>query len=202
MTVNKLPEHLENPIDAVILCHTEILLPLFRATGHTPNMITLYSFLCGVLSIWALWSGNVVAFVVAYGAGYVLDCVDGQFARAYDMVSTTGDVLDHLTDVVVLVGVLLVAARRYRRTPGAGFVGVGLGVLLVLMLLHFGNQQLHYRQGQKRESLDVLGTISRAIPVPITVTRWFGCGTFHLALVLSILALEHKHRKAKTAGVA
>jgi phosphatidylglycerophosphate synthase len=59
-------------------------------SGHTPNDITTYSFLCGLLSLGLLWHGHVWGFVVLYVLSYVFDCMDGQLARAYNMVTRFG----------------------------------------------------------------------------------------------------------------
>ena len=49
--MNKLSSNQENPLDLAIYRVTSSLLPFFHDTGHTPNIITTYSFLCGLMSL-------------------------------------------------------------------------------------------------------------------------------------------------------
>jgi hypothetical protein len=41
----KIPEHLDDPIDNILYRFCDGLSPSFKATGHTPNLITTYSLL-------------------------------------------------------------------------------------------------------------------------------------------------------------
>jgi len=55
--------HNEGPVDIIFLTITEWITPFFHATGHTPNMITTYSLICGLAAVYCLWKGYLVAFV-------------------------------------------------------------------------------------------------------------------------------------------
>lgn len=74
---------------------TERWLPCFRALGHTPNVITTYSFAFSLLSVVSLWHGHTALFAACFALAYVFDCADGQYARAYRMTSVNGDLYDH-----------------------------------------------------------------------------------------------------------
>lgn len=83
-----------------------LLVPLLARLSLTPNQVTLLSGIVGVLAGAALaWgadrpgarlAGGVLLFVAV-----VLDCCDGQLARARGIFSTTGAVLDGIADYVV-----------------------------------------------------------------------------------------------------
>jgi hypothetical protein len=77
-TMNKLPAHMENPIDLVLLRATATTLPLFHSTGHTPNMLTTYSFMLGLAAVAALWWECVGLFTITFALSYLFDCMDGQ----------------------------------------------------------------------------------------------------------------------------
>lgn len=79
-------------------------LPTFREWNHTPNMLTTYSFATGVLAVGALMANHVAVFALLFLVSYVFDCMDGQMARRYHMTSRFGDLYDHVTDIVVVVG--------------------------------------------------------------------------------------------------
>ena len=82
-------------------------------TGHVPNTVTTYSFLCSLLSSFLLLKGHITGFIVFRWMGYFFDCADGQLARnrmvptavpfdhKYNMVSVTGDYYDHFTGVML-----------------------------------------------------------------------------------------------------
>jgi phosphatidylglycerophosphate synthase len=83
-----------------------LLVPLLLRSPVTPNQVTILSGAVGVISGAALaWGahrpaarllGGVLLFVAV-----VLDCCDGQLARARGTFSTTGAVLDGLSDYAV-----------------------------------------------------------------------------------------------------
>lgn len=194
--MNKLPPHLENPIDNIILQCTEQLLPCLHATGHTPNIITTYSVTSGVLAVWALHQGHIATFLFAMTASYVFDCLDGQLARAYGMTSHVGDVYDHATDTVVLLAVLVVMVKRYRHLPAFGAVAACVGLLLLLSGCHIGNQEAYYRPpggGDDSKTLSVISCLAGILP--IEGSRWFGSGTFWLSLLVCIVILERQLRR-------
>lgn len=105
---------------------------LLLRTPITPNQVTLLSGIAGVLAGGALaWGaahpvGRLLGGVLLFAA-VVLDCCDGQLARARGAYSTTGAVLDGLTDY--LVGVAFCAAATYvlvRHNASGGYWLLGL----------------------------------------------------------------------------
>ena len=106
---NKLPMEMENPVDIQLTHLSEKTIGWMYETGHVPNTITTYSFLCSLLSSFLLLRGYIMGFLVFRWLGYFFDCADGQLARIrtsswimtvahrYNMVSTTGDYYDHFT---------------------------------------------------------------------------------------------------------
>ena len=101
--VKKLPDALTNPLDRIICAQTARALPAMHAWGQTPNMITTYSFVTGLLAVVALAMNHLALFATLYFVSYLFDCMDGQLARKYNMCSEWGDRYDHRTDVVVFL---------------------------------------------------------------------------------------------------
>lgn len=98
-------EYVHRPIAARVVA---LLVP----TPITPNQVTIVSGLFGVASGfvmglgghdtgWLPWSGALLFVSV------ILDCCDGQLARARKVSSTTGAIVDGLTDYVVGVSVAI-----------------------------------------------------------------------------------------------
>ena len=191
--MNKLHTQYEGPIDIPLLHLSAGLLPLAYRTGHTPNILTTYSFISGVLAVLALWHRRAATFACLWTAGYFFDCMDGQFARKYNMVTRLGDLYDHATDLLVNGALLVVCWVRYRDTILASRWLRGLGVIWVVMaillVVHIGCQQrsiVHSRQrGQPPETLDGLVCMCPAeTEAPLRWTRFFSAATFNLMTVV------------------
>lgn len=209
---NKLGEGEENPIDVWVLALTRRFLPLFHATGHTPNILTAYSFALGLLSLRFLERGSMGLFVVAYLLSYFFDCIDGQFARTYDMVTRFGDFFDHFTDLLLDVGLLVVVFFRYREIlPQHTGLIVLKFVLLLLAGTHLSKvlglspRSSHGCQQKKKastqdattESIDIFVQMCPAGDQWIGWTRYFGAGTHVLFNVLAVLILENALTKRR-----
>ena len=99
--MKKIPDNIDNPIDNILIKGADAVCPFLYRTGHTPNLITTYSLFTGVLSAYFLTKGCSYLFMIFYALSYFLDCVDGHFARKYDMTTDFGDAYDHFKDFFV-----------------------------------------------------------------------------------------------------
>jgi phosphatidylglycerophosphate synthase len=82
------------------------LLPFLLKTPITPNQVTLLSGITGVLAGVAIGLGAArphwrLASAVLLLVSVILDCCDGQLARARGISSTTGAILDGVADYIV-----------------------------------------------------------------------------------------------------
>lgn len=193
----KIPSHQENPVDDALIRLAELTAPAFKATGHTPNMLTAYSMALGLAAVWALaadWAPWT--FAALWMASYFFDCADGFYARAYGMVSAGGDLFDHIKDVVVYVLLVAVAAWKFVGVvPWPTLVGVGAAVaaFLALSTVHLGCQEALFSgtvdgDGNK----GVLAGLKGVCANPsrwIRWTRWVGVGTLNVVTVLAVVYL-------------
>jgi phosphatidylglycerophosphate synthase len=190
---NKLSDEHENPVDILFLRLGDCIRPALRSTGHTPNVITTYSFVCGLASVYALYRGRVPAFAVLFLLSYFFDCVDGQYARAYGMTTEWGDWYDHATDVVVLALLAVVVTVRYRAALTPAY-GVAAAAVVALMLVNFGCQQRAYAGQRPPETLDAVRGLCPSDGM-LPWTRFFGSGT---AVVAFVLFIVHLHARVST----
>lgn len=135
--------------------------PLFARAGFTPSGVT---WLSGALSLCmplAALEGGARAHWLVFGAGFacqILDCVDGNLARATGRSSAYGQMLDlvigQLYWILVFVSVGLLAEQRGGGLfgPWALEVATALPLLVLLNRLsrdhaerHFGRAQPHAR---------------------------------------------------------
>ena len=184
--MRKVPAAYENPIDDVLLHVAEALCPMFRATGHTPNMITLYSCITGAYALFALYKRDIGHFTAAWAASYFLDCLDGHFARKYSMVTVFGDYFDHISDAVQ-AGIAMILVISYK--PPMELV-VLLMVTMYLSLVHFGCQEKMYKSSPHYDGVPASTlTAYEAMcenPTDIAWTRMFGAGTLNFLFILVV----------------
>ena len=184
--MRKIPAEFENPIDNIILIAAEYVCPFFRATGHTPNIITLYSCLCGTFALKALHKRNFPDFLLFWGLSYFFDCLDGHFARKYRMVTVFGDYFDHVSDAVQ-AGIAAIIVTSYR--PPLMYV-ILLLASLFLSMKHFGCQQRVYKasdhyDGVSATTLDAYEDLCQR-PEDIRWTRMFGPGTLNVVFFVVV----------------
>ena len=135
--------------------------------------------------------GNIEWFGFLWALQYFWDCVDGHFARKYKMVTQFGDMYDHITDIVGTLGLAFIVYTKYH--PGA-WTYILIGVLAILMGIHTGCQQKVYNQqpqDQDQESMDSFRNMCQDTSW-IRWTRFFGFGTFQVAVVATVFYLHHK----------
>ena len=158
--MSKLPRELENPIDRFFLNISDKLLPIFRRNGFTPNGLTTLSMITGVLAVNNIYNGNYICAISMIWVSYLFDCMDGMFARKYNMVSKFGDYYDHIKDIVVAIMLLIVLMSKYSLHGK-----INLFILAILIsgvtMIYVCNYERYYRLltgKMETASLDFLST--------------------------------------------
>jgi hypothetical protein len=193
MSVNgrKIDPCYENPIDNAIINICEWCCPWFKKFNFTPNGITTIGNIFGVIGLFALNYEYPYIFIISVTLSYFFDCLDGHYARKYDMCSWFGDMYDHISDILFLItyGYLHYTkfyAFLYDSTTMGGVVFLLFTVFLLLAMgKHIGCQELwhekllnlsgHAEHPHKSSSLNFLKNIARE--EDIHWTRYFGIGT-------------------------
>lgn len=88
------------------------LLKYFRYFNFTPNQITYLSALSGLLSLGFFIHSKLFVTTIFYFLSYLFDCVDGRYARKYNMTSNYGMMIDQVTDVIVNIPILFLLLIR------------------------------------------------------------------------------------------
>ena len=92
--------------------------------------------------------------------------------------SKLGDYLDHYSDLLAII------IYTYFMYPLSYTEIIIILLFGIMMSIHLGKQQQLYRKNKKdNELLDVL-IINSLDFIPISITRYFGCGTCILFLVV------------------
>ena len=63
MSSSKIKQDKENPIDVILLKLSDQLNNIFYCTNHSPNMLTTYSFICGLISCYFLHDERASLFL-------------------------------------------------------------------------------------------------------------------------------------------
>ena len=192
--MRKIPSDLENPIDNVLYDLTDWMCPFFYKTGHTPNMITTYSLMTGLLSCYFLWKGRVLLFGIFYAISFFFDCMDGHFARKYQMTSKFGDMYDHIKDVVVYLILIIVIYMKCSKNISIPMILLLL-IFTCLLGMHMGCQQKYCTKDEENPDDSKFLNITRSLcpnKDSIKWTRFFGAGTYNLVLILIISYICYK----------
>lgn len=194
--MKKIPSEMDNPIDNCLNSISEALCPYFYQTGHTPNMITTYSLIFGLLAVFFLYRHNTVGFVICYILSYFFDCMDGHYARKYNMTTRTGDLYDHIKDIVVFIMIVVVVYTTYRKVITFPYLLV-LGIFAFLCITHLGCQQKQKlqevidSQTADTELLDNCKVLCVDKDM-IYYTRWAGMGTMNLVIIILFILLDQR----------
>ena len=141
-------------IDKAILRYfCEPVAPLFRATGHTANSISVYGLFFTIGSLYYLAQDHMIRFTIYFWIAYLFDCLDGYYARKYNMVTELGDLFEHVRDLISLVLTALICCLQYVVTQRIMF----LTVLANLATgLHVACTQKNHVDRDYVETLDLL----------------------------------------------
>ena len=184
---NKLPKHLENPIDNWILDIFYKLDPLFVKCNMTPNKLTTISAYFGLLAVYCLYNKIKYLPGIFYFISYMFDCADGQYARRHNMVSKFGDYYDHIKDTSIGFMIFYVLYKRNK-------IYLSIFIFaLSLSSIHIGCQEHYYREtNPDKEHSDTIGWCRYLCPFENKViddtrlentmkyTRYLGLGTTNL----------------------
>lgn len=194
--MKKIPSEMDNPIDNILIEICEFLCPYFYKTGHNPNMITTYSLIFGLLAVYCIYKHYAAGFVICYILSYFFDCLDGHYARKYNMTTRAGDLYDHIKDTVVFVLIIVAIYIIYGKAITFPYLLV-VGAVLFLCAAHLGCQQKQKLQevvdSQKAETelLDNCKVLCNNKDM-IYYTRWVGMGTMNLVLIILFILLDRQ----------
>lgn len=124
---------------------------------------------------------------------YFFDCFDGHFARSYNMVTKFGDYYDHISDASKVILLVYFICTMY--TSKVCYVLPILIIFFILTLIHLSCQEFYYNRPNASNTLSLLRFFCIANKKNVNnilgITRFFGCGTFYIAIILSVIYLKN-----------
>ena len=137
--MSKLSNNLNNPWDNVMMSLCGKFCPLFKYFDFSPNMLTTISLVTGIASIYCFTSKKYNLSSLLFIISYFFDCIDGYYARKYNMVSKFGDYYDHIKDVIVTSLIIFVIVKKYWiLNSWHKFLPFSLIAFLPFILIHVG----------------------------------------------------------------
>ena len=189
--MSKIPKENENPIDNVLTYINNYTTPIAYNLGISPNMITTLSNIACIITILLLLKANYYWAALFFMLSYYFDCMDGFMARKYNMITVFGDYYDHISDLVKMIAVLY---TLYYINPNKFFKIIPVIILLfILMGMHMGCQELYYDSDEStsinitKQLCPISSNHKNEISETMKITRFFGCGTFNISVVLAII---------------
>jgi phosphatidylglycerophosphate synthase len=195
MSGRKLHPDFEHPLDNIFIDISDKISPLFRTLKMTPNMITFISLIFGILAIYSLYKDHPIAFAIFYLISHWADCADGFFARKYKMTSKFGDYFDHIKDVIVFVGILIVFIIKFKQClTWYEWLLIGLIVSIAAfgMARQLGCQEIFYnkkKNSAESGSLSFNTKLCKGVDPEkeMRSRKWLGCGAFILVIILIVI---------------
>ena len=193
--MRKIDPKYENPFDNLFYIGVENIEGYFKSLNFTPNMITTIGNIFGLVGIYMFFQKKFILAGIFYLIRYFFDCVDGYYARKYNMVTKFGDLYDHISDVFIFVLNLVILRIYY---PKFFTLYDFMIMLLFTYLLFLFIYYQEYKYGNPNES-SFLDTIKNFILPQLKIrsnkdfeknihwVKYFGCGTFSLIIAFFIM---------------
>lgn len=185
--MSKLPDNLEDIFDVSLSKIATNVSKYFHKTNHTPNIITTYSLIFGVSSLYFLHVSNLGLFISCWWIAYFFDTLDGLFARKYKMVSKFGDYYDHIKDIIVFIMLMIYLYGNYKITNETIIIFI---ISISLVNFHLGCQEC-YVNNNESHTLSYLKILCPDVSY-IQYSCYFGAGTFNILLPLYICFFMEK----------
>jgi len=127
-----------------------------------------------------------------------MDCIDGYYARKYNMATKLGDLYDHGKDTMIFIlYICILYSSNKRKLSRRGWIIAGsvLGMFMLSFGVYFACQERYY---DKLHDIPSLSWLTKFIKCKKTAKRclnifkYMGLGTFIVVLLVFTLWIEKK----------
>ena len=192
MDGRKIIREYTNDIDNVLIDFANYISPFFRRYSFfTPNVFTTISLVVSLVGLYCIYKQNYKIGAILIFIGYFFDCMDGNYARKYDMVTSFGDWYDHIADLskFILLIIIILKSKLNKKTKHIFIIFFAINALLAC--IHFGCQEQFY------EKEGVLIYLTKLCPrkEDIKWIRYFGSGNSMTMVSLFVFFLKEINAK-------
>lgn len=182
--MRKIPKEVDNPVDNFIDNYfIENIHELVNRLGITPNQISIIGLFFGLLSVYYFYLDKYTISATLWLISYYFDCLDGYIARTYNQVTKLGDFIDHSSDILksLLMVIIMYRKDKYKLLK----IILILSIPFMLMIAHLGCQQ-RLKTTTEEETLDAFSYFCPNTSY-VKYYRYFGTGTVILIFSICIL---------------
>lgn len=190
--MRKIDPRYENFFDDILIDISEKVAPAFKKLNFTPNDITSLSNISMCITLLLLLQLKYYWASLFLIISHFFDCLDGCFARTYNQVTELGDKYDHFSDTIKHIS-LLSLLYILNPTKFMNIIPIVI-VFFILAMMHLGYQELLYDKDESH-TLSYLKLLcitnnskdKETIKKELLKSKYFGCGTFELILVIVLI---------------
>jgi|TARA_B110000003_G_scaffold262580_1_gene285349 phosphatidylglycerophosphate synthase len=187
--MRKLPEDLEGPVDNIVYKLVEYITPTLHKLGFTPNILTSFGNISTIIFAYLMFNNKFKLAAIFFLFAYIFDCLDGYMARSFNMVTKYGDWYDHISDLLRIIIYFYVLIKINKRMGIMALIL--LSIFIFLSSVYLCHQEIYYNKPNDSNSLNMLNTLNFGankynIVHYLNKTKYFGCGTTYLLMVLIV----------------
>lgn len=145
MSVYKIDHIYQEPIDIILYQWSDYLVPILKDYKITPNMITSFGLLLGIISAILFYHDHYIKSVIIFGISVFLDSCDGHMARKYNMGTEFGKYFDVVSD---FIRVGLIYLIMFIKNPDKFYnIFIISAIFLIITQSHLSCQQIESTEG-------------------------------------------------------
>jgi len=169
--------------------------PVLYFWGVTPNMVTIFRFCLILIAVFLIETGRNQVAAILISISYFLDCVDGHYARKYQMVTIMGDYLDHLADIIGYTILTYILINRLWTYPIILLVQFFLTITTTLQTACEEKYVHSWSKQQSSHSLNLIQNfcnpkynflLSENLETNLLFLKYFGPGTLFLFISMIV----------------
>ena len=127
-----------------------------------------------------MWKKHCTLAGVSYFISYFFDCQDGNYARTYKMYSDFGSLYDHISDAVIIIGLIAIyILKDYSNSFRYGLL-VGGAIIGYFCWKYYLKQEEYYEAKNENKEKDVNMESMRYL-------KFFGPGS--AALIITVIIM-------------
>jgi phosphatidylglycerophosphate synthase len=189
---NKLPIYYDDVVDVQLKRWIDVINPLFKRVGFTPNGITTLSLVFGLGMCYLYYKRFYFISAICCLLSYFFDVMDGYFARLYNMGSLFGSYYDVISDWTVGILFLFLFLTSTISTLSKTIIVTMSIILNLIILYHYSCQENYTKTTNPKFVSDGLSFVNKVKcrnHNHMKYTRFFGTGT--LFIWISFIILLH-----------
>ena len=185
--MRKLESEYDNFIDNQFIDFADIIDNYFFKLNFSANDITTLSLISGLICISLFMQQYYVLAGIFYMISYFFDCMDGYYARKYNMTSDIGDIYDHFKDITIFIILLYLLYDHHKNSPNKYVYLIFFIIIGILCSIHFSCQELYYDKPTMTTQIFKMCPANKEnVTKVLPYTKYFGTGTFSVLFSLFI----------------